>query len=168
MCEYLLWKGWWHGIGDHWWWSWWLLARWWWWWLRVEWEWWMIHSILSRPLHAPKLWGALEALVSEGTHLICWSSKMSLSITAAITVASIGANRVFTITSIATTILDLTATKATFWPPTKSPIIVPVPVAATTVAAPPAPRIPITAVILEATSPPPSTTWMTEMKQPNY
>lgn len=121
----------------------------------------MIHSILSRPLHAPKLWGALEALVTEGTHLICCSSKMSLSIIAAITVASIGATRVPTITPTATTILDLTATKATFWPPTKSPIIVPVPVAATTIAAPPAPRIPITAVILEATSPPPSTTWMT-------
>lgn len=68
--EHLLWEGWWHGIGDHWWWSWWLLALLWRRWLRVERERWMIHSILSRPLHAPEVGGALEALITEGTHLI--------------------------------------------------------------------------------------------------
>lgn len=81
---------------------------------------------------------------------------MSLSITAAIIVVPITTTRV---TTTANTILDLNATKATFWSPTKAPVIVPVPVA--TIVAPRTPRIPITAIILEATSPPPSTTWMT-------
>lgn len=66
---YLLWKGWWHGVGHHWRWRWWLLGLWWWL-LRGERERRVVHAILSRPLHGPKLWRALEILVSECTPLV--------------------------------------------------------------------------------------------------
>lgn len=65
---YLLWEGWWHRVGHHRWWGWWLLGLWWWR-LRVELE-WVIHAILSSPLHGPELRGALEVLVTKGTHLV--------------------------------------------------------------------------------------------------
>lgn len=158
MCiSYLLWEGRWHGVGHHWWWRWWLLTLWWGW-LRVEWKGRVVHAILSGPLHAPELRGALEALVTKGTHLVCWSTKITLSI--AVIVVAIATTRVTTVTSTAATILGLVATKGTFWPTAKPSIIVPVPVATTTKIAPPTPRIPIPTVIPVATSSPPSTTWM--------
>lgn len=147
---YLLWEGWWHGVGHHWWW-WRLLGLWWW--LRVEWEWWVIHAILSSPLHAPKLRGALEALVSKRTHLVC--GEITLSITVAVVVVSIATTRVTT-ASIAATILGLITTKGTLRPTAKPSI--PVPVASTSEVTPPTPRIPIPTVILVATSSTPSTT----------
>lgn len=160
MCiSYLLCKGWWHGVGHHWWWWWWLLGLWWWW-LRVEWEWRVVHAILSGPLHGPELRGALEALVTKGTHLVCWTTKITLSIAVAVIVVAIATTRVTTITSIAATILGLIASKGTLWPIAKPSITVPVPVATTTKIAPPTPGIPIPTVILVATSSPPSTTWM--------
>lgn len=116
----------------------------------------MVHPVLSGPLHAPELGGPLEALIPEGTHLVRWSSKVSLSITAAIRVVPITATRVAPSAPTANPVLDLHATKATFGPPPEAPVVVPVPVATV---APRPPRIPITAIILEATSPPPSTTW---------
>lgn len=158
MYTILLWEGWWHWVGHHWWWGWWLLTLWWRW-LRVEGKGWVVHAILSSPLHAPKLRGALEALVTKDTHLICWSTKITLSIAVTVVVVAIATTRVTTVTSTVATILSLIATKGTFWPTTKPSIIVPVPVAITTKVAPPTPRIPITAVILVATSSPPSTTW---------
>lgn len=157
--SYLLWEGWWHGVGHHRWWGWWLLGLWRWW-LRVEWEWRVVHAILSSPLHGPELRGALEALVTKGTHLVCWSTKITLSIAVAIIAITIATTGVATVASIAATILGLAATKGTLRPIAKPSIAVPVPVATTTKVAPPTPRIPITAVVLVATSSPPSTTWM--------
>lgn len=158
MCiSYLLREGWWHGVGHHCWWWWWRLLALWWWRLRVKWEGWVVHTILSSPLHATELRGALEALVTKGTHLVCWSTKITLSIGVVIVVA-IATTRVTTITSTAATILSFIATKGTFWPTPKPSIVVPIPVATTTKVAPPTPRIPIPTVILVATSSPPSTT----------
>lgn len=154
--RYLLWEGWWHGVGHHWWWWWWLLALWWW--LRVEWEWWVVHAILSGPLHGPKLRGALEALVTKGTHRVCWSTKITLSVAVAIIVVTIATTRATTVASIASTILGLIATKGTLRPTAKPSITVPIPVATTAKVAPPTPGIPIPTVVLVATSSPPSTT----------
>lgn len=155
--SYLLWEGWWHWVGHHWWWGWWLLGLWRW--LRGETEWWVVHAILSGPLHGPKLWWALEVLVTEGTHLVCWSTKITLSVTVAIVAVAIATTRVTTVASIVTTILGFIATKGTLWPIAEPSITVPVPVATTTkIVASPAPRIPIPPVILVATSSPPSTT----------
>lgn len=153
--SYLLREGWWHGVGHHWWWGWWLLGLWGWW-LGVEWEWWVVHAILSGPLHAPKLRGALEVLVTKATHLVSWSAEITLSVAVAVIVAAIVTARVTTITSIIATILGLTATKGALWP-TAEPSIT-VPVATTTEVTPPTPRIPIPAVILVATSSPSSAT----------
>lgn len=148
-----------HGVGHHWWRGWWLLALWWWW-LRSERERRVVHAILSSPLHGPKLRGALEALVTKGTHLVCWSTKITLSVAVAIIVA-IATARVTAVASIAATILGLVATKGTLWPIAKPSITVPVPVATTTkIIAPPTSRIPIPTVVLVATSSPPSTTWV--------
>lgn len=155
--SYLLREGWWHGVGHHWWWGWWLLGLWWWW-LRVEWERRVVHAILSSPLHSPELRRALEALVTKGTHLVCRSTKITLSIAVAVIVVAIATTRVTTVTSIAATILGLIATEGTFRPIAKPSITVPVPVAATAKIAPPTPGIPIATVILVATSSPPSTT----------
>lgn len=152
---YLLWEGWWHRIGHHRWWRWWLLGLCWRW-LGVEREWWVVHAILSGPLHAPKLRGALEALVTKGTHLVCRSTKITLSV--AVTAVTIATTRATTIATIAATILGLIATKCTLWPIAKPSLTVPVPVATTAKVAPPTPRIPIPAVVLVATSPPSSTT----------
>lgn len=118
----------------------------------------MVHAVLSGPLHGPELRGALEALVTKGTHLVCWSTEITLSVAVAIVVVAIATTRVATVASIAATILGLTATKGTLRPAAKPSIAVPVPVAATTKITPPTPRIPIPAVILVATSSPPSTT----------
>lgn len=153
--SYLLWEGWWHGVGHHWWWGWRLLGLWWW--LRVEWERWVVHAILSRPLHGPELRGSLEALVTKGTHLVCWSTEITLSV-AAVVIVAIATTRGTAVTSIAATILGLIAAKGTFGPVAKPPITVPVPVATTAKVAPPTPGIPIPTVILVATSSPPTTT----------
>lgn len=153
--SYLLRERWWYGVGHHWWWGWWLLGLWRWR-LGVEWEWWVVHAILSGPLHAPKLRGALEVLVTKATHLVCWSTEITLSIAVAVIVAAIVTARVTTIASIIATILGLTATKGALRP-TAEPSIA-VPVATTTEVTPPAPRIPIPTVILVATSSPSSTT----------
>jgi len=132
----LLWEGWWHGVGHHRWRGWWLLALWWWR-LRGERERRVVHAILSGSLHGPELRGALEALVTKGTHLVCWSTKITLSVAVAIIVA-IATTRVATVASIAATILGLVATEGTLWPIAKPSITVPVPVATTAkVIAPP-------------------------------
>lgn len=155
--SYLLWEGWWHGVGHHRRWGWWLLGLWWWR-LRVEREWRVVHAILSSPLHAPKLRGALEALVTKATDLVCRSIEITLSVAVAIVVATIATTRATTVTSIASTILCLIATKGTLWSTAEPPITVPVPVAITTeVIAPPTPRIPIPTVILVAASAPSAT-----------
>lgn len=156
--SYLLWEGWWHWVGHHWWWGRWLLGLWWWW-LRVERERRVVHAILSGTLHGPKLRGALEALVTKGTHLVCWWTEITLSVAVAVIVVAIATTRVTTVTPIAATILGLIATKGTLRPVAKPSITVPVPVATTAKVAPPTPRIPIPTVILVATSSPPSTTW---------
>lgn len=155
--SYLLWEGWWHGVGHHWWWRWQLLGLWW---LRVEWERWVVHTILTGPLHGPKLRGRLEALVTKCTHLICLSTKITLSIAVAIIAVAIATTRVTTIASKAAPILSLISTKGTLRPIAKLSITVPVPVATSTKVAPPTPRIPIPTIILEATSFPPTTTCM--------
>lgn len=155
--SYLLWEGWWHGVGHHWWWGWWLLGLWWGR-LGVEWEWRVVHAILSGPLHGPKLRGALKALVTKGTHLVCRSTKITLSIAVVVIVAAIATTRVATVASIAATILGLIATKGTLRPISKPPVTVPVPVTTPTKAAPPTPRIPIPTVILVAASSTSSTT----------
>lgn len=156
--SYLLWEGRWHWVGHHRRWGRWLLSLWR---LRVEWKRRVVHAILSSSLHAPKLRGALEALVTKGTHLVSWTTKITLSIAVVVIVVTIATARVTTVTSTVATILGLIATKGTFRPTTKPSIVVPVPVATTTTKiAPPTPRIPIPTVILVATSSPPSTTWM--------
>lgn len=162
--SYLLWERWWHGVGHHWWWRWWLLGLWWRW-LGVEGEWWVIHAILSGPLHGPELRGALEALVTKGTHLVCWSTKITLSIAVAVTVVAIVTTRATTIATITATILGLTATKGTLRPIAKPSITVPVPVATTAKVAPPTPGIPIPTVVLVATSPTSPTTWMSRRQK---
>lgn len=126
----------------------------------------MVHAVLSGPLHAPILRRTLEVLVTKGTNLVSWSAKITLSIAAAEIVVAIATTGFTTVTTTTPTILGLTATKGTFWPTTKASIIVPVPVATTEVA-PPSPRIPITTVILVATSSPPSTTWTRGRKTKN-
>lgn len=153
--SYLLREGWWHGVGHHWWW-WRLLLGLWGRRLGVEWEWWVVHTILSGPLHTPKLRGTLEALVTKAAHLVCRSAKITLSIAVAVIAATIVTTRVTTIASIVATILGLTATKGALRPTAKPSVAVPV--ATTTEVTPPTPRIPIPAIILVATSSPPSTT----------
>lgn len=162
--SYLLRERWWHGVGHHWWRRWWLLSLWWGR-LGVEGEWWVVHAVLSSPLHGPKLRGALEALVTKGTHLVCWSTKITLSIAVAVTVVAIVTTSATTIATVSATILGLTATKGTLWPTAKPSITVPVPVATAAKIAPPTPGIPIPPVVLVATSSPPSTTWMSQKQK---
>lgn len=145
MHIYLLWKGWWHGVGHHWWWR--LLGLWWRRWLCGERERRMVHTILSRPLHGPKLWRPLEVLVTKAPRLVWWRTKIIVSITVTVIVSPKVA-----------TILGLVTTKGTLRPIAK-PITVPVSVTTpTVVAVSPTPRIPIPAVILVATSTPSATT----------
>lgn len=160
--SYLLREGWWHGVGHHWWW-WRLLLGLWGRRLGVEWEWWVVHTILSGPLHTPKLRGTLEALVTKAAHLVCRSAKITLSIAVAVIAATIVTTRVTTIASIVATILGLTATKGALRPTAKPSVAVPV--ATTTEVTPPTPRIPIPAIILVATSSPPSTTCVRQRRE---
>lgn len=158
MCGYLLWEGWGHGVGHHRWWGWWLLGLWWRR-LRVEGEWWVVHAVLCAPLHGPELRGALEALVTKGTHLVCWSTEITLSVAVAVIVVAIATTRATTVATIAGTILGLITAKGTLRPIAKPSIIIPVPVTTTEIA-PPTPGIPIPTVVLVATSSSPSTTWI--------
>lgn len=119
----------------------------------------MVHAILSSPLHGPELRGTLKALVTKGTHLVCRSTKVTLSIAVVITVVTIATAGVAAVTPIVATILGLTATKGTLGPIAEPSITVSVPVATAPIVASPTPRIPIPTVILVATSSPPSTTW---------
>lgn len=116
----------------------------------------MVHPVLTGSLHA-KLRGALKILITKRTHLVYWSTKITLSIAVAVIVAIV-ATRVTSVASIAATILSLVGTKGSLWPTPKTSITIPVPVIITTKVAPPTPRIPITSVVLVATSSPPSTT----------
>lgn len=157
VLSHLLRERWWHGVRHHWWWWWWLWGlRWWL--LSIEREWRVVHSVLSGPLHSPKLRWALEVLITKGSHLVRGSTETTLSVAVVIAVAIV-TTRTTTVSAVIPAVLVL-ATEGTLWPAAEPPIVVPVPVATTTtkVITPPSPRIPIPAVILVATSSPPSAT----------